>query len=103
MKYDFSSIIDRTGKDALAVEMIPFLAAQIAEGFSRIPMWVADMNFATVPTIQQHIIERAKHPTFGYYNLSSEYYESIINWHATRNDVKNLTSEDIGYENGVLG
>ena len=103
MKYDFSSIIDRTGKDALAVEMIPFPDAQIAEGFSRIPMWVADMNFATVPTIQQHIIERAKHPTFGYYNLSSEYYESIINWHATRNDAKNLTSEDIGYENGVLG
>ena len=52
MKYDFTSIIDRTGKDAIAVDIIPFSAASVQEGFSRIPMWVADMNFATAPTIK---------------------------------------------------
>ncbi len=41
MKYDFTSIIDRTGKDAIAVEMIPFENAEVEEGFSKIPMWVA--------------------------------------------------------------
>lgn len=48
------------------------------------------------------MIGRANHPTFGYYNLSSEYYDSIINWQAVRNDVKDLPEEAIGYENGVL-
>ena len=103
MKYDFTSIIDRTGKDALAVETIPFAGASIDKGFSRIPMWVADMNFGTAPIIQKRIIARAEHPTFGYYNISDEYYDSIINWHRIRNGVEGMTREAIGYENGVLG
>ena len=44
MKYDFDSIIDRNGKDAIAVDIIPFDGAQVKPGFSKIPMWVADMN-----------------------------------------------------------
>lgn len=103
MKYDFTSIIDRTGRDAIAVDVIPFPDAEIEEGFSRIPMWVADMNFATVPAIQEHVIERMKHPAFGYFNPSKEYYDSIINWQKDRNGVTGLTKEQIGYENGVLG
>ena len=56
MKYDFTSIIDRQGKDSIAVDIIPFPDAEVQEGFSKIPMWVADMNYATVPTIQDAII-----------------------------------------------
>ena len=103
MKYDFTSIIDRTGKDAIAVELIPFPDASVQEGFSRIPMWVADMNFATAPTIQEAVIERTKHPAFGYFDPTDEYYDSIISWQKTRNGVEGLTKEEIGYENGVLG
>ena len=40
VKYDFDSIIDRNGKDALAVDVIPFEGAQVKPGFSMIPMWV---------------------------------------------------------------
>ena len=106
MTYDFTSIIDRKGKDALAVEAVNFTGTTevtTKEGFSRIPMWVADMNFATVPTIQKAIIERVKHPLFGYFNPSAEYYQAIIDWQAKRHDVKGLASHNIGYENGVLG
>lgn len=103
MKYDFTSIIDRTGKDAIAVDIIPFSEASVQEGFSRIPMWVADMNFATAPTIQEAVIERTKHPAFGYFNPTDEYYNSIISWQKTRNGVEGLTKDEIGYENGVLG
>ena len=39
MKYDFDSIIDRNGKDAIAVDIIPFDGAQVKPGFSKIPMW----------------------------------------------------------------
>lgn len=103
MKYDFTSILDRTDKDALAVDTIPFENAEVDEGFSRIPMWVADMNFATVPSVQEHIARRLSHPIFGYYHYTDEYYNSIINWQKLQNGVEHLTPEDIGYENGVLG
>ena len=57
--YDFETIMDRRGKDALAVDAIgagvewAIVPTKPKNGFSVIPMWVADMNFATVPTILQ--------------------------------------------------
>ena len=42
-----------------------------------VPMWVADMNFPTVPTIQEAIIERTNHPAFGYFNPTDEYLSLI--------------------------
>ena len=103
MKYDFTSILDRTGKDAIAVEHIPIPGAQVKEGFDRIPMWVADMNFPTVPTVVEAMMERVQHPAYGYFDPSEEYYASIIRWQEKRNGVTGLKPEHIGYENGVLG
>ena len=106
MKYDFTSIMDRRGKDAIAVDALGapgFAPGAPKEGFDAIPMWVADMNFPTVPTIPEAIIARARHPAYGYFSPTEEYFASIIRWHETRNGVTGLTKECIGYENGVLG
>ena len=107
MKYDFTSILDRHGRDALAVDapgkLTGFAPEAPEDGFDLIPMWVADMNFPAVPTIPEAIIERTKHPAYGYFQATDEYYNSIIKWHETRNNVTGLTKECIGYENGVLG
>ena len=107
MKYDFVSILDRKGKDAMALDglgMVPGMAPDPPkDGFEVIPMWVADMNFPTVPTIPEAIIERAKHPAYGYFSPSEEYFSSIIKWQEIRNGVTGLAAEHIGYENGVLG
>ena len=102
MKFDFESIIDRTGKDSSAANVIPIPGATVKEGFSKIPMWVADMNFATAPTIPEAMIKRAEHPLYGYFPISDEYYDAIIKWHADRHHAT-VTKEAIGYENGVLG
>ena len=106
MKYDFTSIIDRRGKDAIAVDMVgmpdsPYPAPR--EGFDIIPMWVADMNFPALPTIMEAMIQRAKHPAFGYFMPTPAYYDAIIRWQESHNGVTGLTSANIGYENGVLG
>ena len=108
MKYDFTSILDRRGLDAIAVapEDDPYGIApvgEIKEGFDIIPMWVADMNFPTVPTIPDAVIERAKHPAFGYFAPRKEYFDSIIRWQRVRNSVTELEPKHIGYQNGVLG
>ncbi len=105
MRFDFETMPDRHGMDSVAVDAIghPFAPAGPKEGFDAIPMWVADMNFATCPSIQEAIIRRTQHPAFGYFDPSEAYYESIIRWQEKRNRVTGLEKKHIGYENGVLG
>ena len=106
MRYDFTSIVDRRGMDAIAVDGPGhggWAPGGPKEGFDVIPMWVADINFPTCPTIQEAIIERTKHPMFGYFDVRDEYYDSIIRWQSERHGMTDLTKKCIGYENGVLG
>lgn len=105
MKYDFTSILDRRGRDAIALDGIglPGRPGGPREGFDAIPMWVADMNFPTAPGIPAAIRERAGHPAFGYFSPTEDYYNAIIRWQGERNGVSGLSREHIGYENGVLG
>ena len=62
MKYDFESVIDRRGMDALAVDGLGSGWAPGAPeaGFDAIPMWVADMNFPTVPTVTEELVRRSR-------------------------------------------
>ena len=105
MKFDFTSIMDRHGMDAIAVDRLgqPHAPGAPKDGFDAIPMWVADMNFATAPSITDAITRRVQHPAFGYFAPRDEYYNSIIDWHKERNGVTGLEAEHIGYANGVLG
>ena len=106
MKYDFTSIMDRRGMDATAVDGLGsrpgFAPERPKEGFDAIPMWVADMNFPAC-TMPETVAERLKHPAYGYFPPRAEYFQEIIEWHEKRNGVTGLRPEHIGYENGVLG
>ena len=104
MKFDFTSIMDRKGLDAIAVDMIDrpggFAPEAPAPGFDVIPMWVADMNFPTAPGIIEAIMTRTAHPAFGYFQPREEYYDSIIRWHRVRHGIgiagKESSSGDSG-------
>ena len=108
MEFDFDTYLDRHGMDALAVD--PPESSPYRKGISlkhgiekHIPMWIADMNFQTCPTITESIRARLEHPLFGYFEPSREYYDSIAYWHRTHNGMAEITEKNIGYENGVLG
>ena len=108
MKYDFTSIMDRRGRDALAVDSVGQKMwgsepDEPKEGFDFIPMWVADMNFPTCPSVTEAVIRRVQHPAFGYFRPTEEYYDSIIRWQRDHFGVTGLKKEYIGYENGVHG
>lgn len=102
MKYDFVTAVDRFGKDSISANIVPWDVTP-DEGFSRIPMWCADMSFVAAPPVMKAINKRLEFQSFGYFELSDEYFDSIISWQSRRNGALGLTKEHIGYENGVLG
>ena len=69
--YDFDKVIDRRNTNSVKWDILS-KEGKDSEGI--IPMWVADMNFPTVPTIPEAIIERAKHPAYGYFSPREEYF-----------------------------
>ena len=103
MKYDFTTILDRRGRDSTAADVIPFKGFKVDQGFDPIPMWIADMSFKAAPAVMDAIYKRMEMPNFGYFPLPKEYFDSIIRWQQKRNGVEGLLPEHIGYENGVLG
>lgn len=106
MNYDFTSEIERKNMDAMAVDalgVLPWAPKLPKQGFDCIPMWVADMNFSTAPSVTQAIIQRAQHPIYGYFQPRQAYYDAIISWQQRQNHVTSLEAKHIGYANGVLG
>ncbi len=105
MQYDLTTILDRRGWDAMAVDGLGrgFAPQPPKEGWDVIPMWVADMNFPTAPAIVEALIRRASHPAFGYFHLPPAYFDAIRSWQRSRNGVEDIPDEAAGYENGVLG
>ena len=101
MKYDFITVLDRTGADSIAANIDP-LGVSPAPA-QRIPMWVADMSFPTAPPILEAMHKRLAFPNFGYFSMPDEYFDCILRWQETRNGLTGLKRADIGYENGVLG
>lgn len=102
MTYDFTTVYNRHNMDSISQD-VQDDEFKGAEQDRRIPLWVADMGFATAPAVTQHIEKRMKHPIYGYYLPSDEYYDAITKWHEQSYGWSGPTRETTGYENGVLG
>lgn len=93
MRYNFDQIIDRRNTNSVKWDEI--------SNPEVLPLWVADMDFATAPCIQEAIARRATHPCFGYTLVPDAYYQAIIDWFATRHQW-NIRKEEILYTIGVI-
>jgi len=81
MKYDFNKIIERRGTGSVKWDAeAPRQSGGWLLPGGIIPLWVADMDFAVAPAIQEAIRERAAHPVFGYTHVPDDYYEAVISW-----------------------
>ncbi len=80
MPFDFDHPIDRAGTHSVKYDerRAKFGRADV------MPLWVADMDFATAPCIREAIAARAAHPVYGYTLAPESLYQSIIDWHAAR-------------------
>ena len=66
-----------------------------------LPLWVADMDFETLPEVTEAIIERAKHAVYGYSMAGDDYYEAVCNWMKRRHQL-DINADNIVTTTGVV-
>ena len=76
MKYDFDTIIPRRGTNSYKWDT--------PEEENVLPMWVADMDFRTAPTIVEALQRRVAHGIFGYTKVPETYYDAVVRWFESR-------------------
>ena len=77
--YDFDQIIDRRNTDSVKVDAL----GKVFPKEDLIPLWVADMDFATPDFIIDAIKARLEHPIFGYPIELEDYRPAICDWIAS--------------------
>lgn len=80
MRYNFDEVISREDTDALKIEGMD-------ENWGRhdlLPLWIADMDFATPPFIIDAITDRCKNPVLGYTKRPQEWSDAIVSWQKNR-------------------
>lgn len=80
MSFNFDRIIDRTGTCSAKYDM--WSAAGKPEGI--LPLWVADMDFAAPPCVEEALSQRVMHGVYGYSFGDESYGRALGNWFATR-------------------
>ena len=70
-------------------------------GWGILPLWVADMDFAVAPAIQEAVKRRAQHPIFGYTHVQPDYYDAVISWFHRRHQW-DIQRDWILYTTGVV-
>lgn len=76
MPYDFDKLIDRKNTNSLKYDF----AKERGKNESLIPMWVADMDFPTLPEVTTALVKAAEHGIFGYTEVKEEYFKVLQEW-----------------------
>jgi cystathionine beta-lyase len=74
--FDFDTLPDRRGTASLKWDF----GGRIAGREGLLPLWVADMDFASAPAIAEAIGRRAAHGVFGYTLAPESYFEAAMRW-----------------------
>ena len=57
------------------------------EGAGALPMWVADMDFPSPPAVQEALLRRAAHPTWGYTEVTDRDLDAVRDFWRRRHDL----------------
>ena len=95
--YDFDKVIERRGSGAIKCDAL----GKFFGKDDLIPMWVADMDFETPDFITEALMERMKHPIFGYTSEPAEYRPAICDWIAEHHGWE-VKSEWLSYIPGIV-
>ncbi len=95
--YNFDEIIDRSGSGDLKHEaLLPRWGCN-----DLLPLWVADMDFATPDFVVDALKARLSHPIFGYTIEPADYRPTIIDWNESHHGWK-IKPEWISFIPGIV-
>ena len=95
--YNFDEIIDRSGSGDLKYEaLLPRWGRN-----DLLPLWVADMDFATPDFVVDALKARLSHPIFGYTIEPADYRPTIIDWNESHHGWK-IKPEWISFIPGIV-
>ena len=100
----FDTLIDRRGSGALKTDALRERFPMYRNENGRddlLPMWVADMDFATPDFILDAIRQRLEHPVLGYTIEPADYRPAIIDWVSSHHQWQ-IQPEWISYIPGVV-
>lgn len=84
MTYDFDKVLDRKGTNSVKWEY----NSHIFGTEDVLPLWVADMDFSCPSSVTDALVNRAKHPIYGYPGKPEAFFQSVVNWVGRRFEVE---------------
>ena len=97
MKYNFDTIIDRRNTNAIKTDRCKALFGTE----DVLPLWVADMDFATPDFILDAVRERLEHPVLGYSDFTEEFNQATVQWIYKQHAWK-INPEWLGFVSGIV-
>lgn len=76
MQQDFDQLVSRDHSNSLKYDGRQAMFGQD----DVIPLWVADMDFASPPAVSDALLQRASHPIYGYSIFPESTYQAVIDW-----------------------
>lgn len=90
-KYNFDKIINRKNTNCV----------KWCGPCDEIPMWIADMDFETLPEVKEAIISKANVGAYGYTYVPKEYFTAYRKWWEELHDVS-FKEEWMIFSNGIV-
>ena len=77
MGFNFDKITDRKGTNCVKYDF----AIERGMPENVLPLWVADMDFPTVPEVIEDLKKAVSNGIFGYSEAKSEYFKALSEWY----------------------
>lgn len=97
MKYNFDEIIDRRNTSS-------YKYGYLKDYFGRedlLPLWVADMDFATPPFVHNAIKKCLENPVLGYIKDPADWKPAIIEWEKSHHGWE-ISPDSLCFINGIM-
>lgn len=93
MKYNFDELTERRNTGCVKWDS--------DNDTDMLPLWVADMDFQTAPSVKEAVMSRAATGIYGYVRVPDSYYEALTRWFDTRHGW-HIDSDMVIYTSGVV-
>lgn len=97
MTYDFDTPVDRSGSHSMKWEALENMFGRT----DLTPLWIADMDFAICPEINEALCRRCAHPVLGYCSTPQSLWDAVRDWLSRRHGI-DVPREWLAFVPGIV-